>query len=99
MSLLDAHIPQMMSSHTTFGTTAALMRGVINQAENSAVAAQAFHIGSSSRAFQAAHARFVEVASKLNTLLDIAETNIGSAVNTYVSEDISAAGRYTVIPH
>ena len=77
MSLLDAHIPQLVAAQSAFGTKAALMRHTIGQAEQAAMSAQAFHQGESAAAFQAAHARFVEVAARVNTLLDIAQANLG----------------------
>lgn len=95
MSLLDAHIPQLVASEAAFGAKAALMRSTIAQAEQAAMSAQAFHVGESSAAFQAAHARFVEVAAKVNTLLDVAQANIGDAGGTYAAEDAAAASRYT----
>ena len=51
-------------------------------------------MGESSAAFQAAHARFVEVAAKVNTLLDMAQVNLGQAGATYVAADSAAAGTY-----
>ena len=54
-------------------------------------------MGESSAAFQAAHARFVEVSAKINTLLDIAQANLGDAAGTYVAEDAAAASTYTAI--
>lgn len=95
MSNLDAHIPQLVSSEAAFGAKAALMRSTIAQAEQAAMSAQAFHVGESSAAFQAAHARFLEVAAKVNTLLDIGQSNIGEAGAAYVAEDAAAASRYT----
>jgi len=95
MSLLDAHIPQLVASESAFGTKAALMRSTISQAEQEAMSAQAFHQGESSAAFQAAHARFVEVAARVNTLLDIAQANLGDAAGTYVAADAAAASGYT----
>jgi uncharacterized protein YukE len=94
MSHLDAHIPQLIASESAFGAKTALMRSTIAQAEQEAVAAQAFHMGESSAAFQAAHARFVEAAAKINTLLDIAQANLGEAGATYVAEDAAAASTY-----
>ena len=61
------------------------------------MSAQAFHMGESSAAFQAAHARFVEVSAKVNALLDIAQANIGDAAGSYVAEDAAAASNYTAI--
>jgi len=95
MSHLDAHIPQLVASQTAFGTKAALMRSTISQAEQEAMSAQAFHVGESAAAFQAAHARFVAAAAKINTLLDIAQANLGDAAGTYVAADSAAASTYT----
>lgn len=95
MSLLDAHIPQLVASQTAFGAKAALMRSTISQAEQEAMSAQAFHVGESAAAFQAAHARFVAAAAKINTLLDIAQANMGDAAGTYVAADSAAASNYT----
>jgi uncharacterized protein YukE len=97
MSLLDAHIPQLVSSEAAFSAKAALMRSTIAQAEQAAQASQAFHQGESALAFQAAHARFVEVAAKVNALLDVAQANIGDAASTYVAEDAAASSTYTAI--
>ncbi len=69
MSLLDAHIPQLIASHTAFAAKAGLMRHTIGQAEQQAMSAQAFHQGESAAAFQGAHARLVAAAAKVNTLL------------------------------
>jgi uncharacterized protein YukE len=95
MSMLDAHIPQIVASQSAFAAKTALMRQTIGQAENEAMSAQAFHQGESSAAFQAAHARFVEVAARVNTLLDIAQANLGDAAGTYVAADAAAASTYT----
>ena len=97
MSMLDAHIPQLVASEAAFGAKAALMRSTIAQAEQAAQSAAAFHMGESAAAFQAAHARFVEVSAKVNTLLDIAQANIGDAAGTYAAEDAAAASSYTAI--
>ncbi len=97
MSLLDAHIPQLVAAEAAFGSKAALMRHTIGQAEQAAMAAQAFHVGESAAAFQAAHARFVAAAAKVNTLLDIAQANLGDAAGTYVAADAAAASSYTGI--
>jgi uncharacterized protein YukE len=94
MSLLDAHIPQLVASQSAFGAKAGLMRSTIGQAEQEAQSAQAFHVGDSAAAFQAAHARFVAAAAKVNSLLDIAEGNLGDAAGTYVAADAAAAGSY-----
>jgi uncharacterized protein YukE len=95
MSLLDAHIPQLVASQSAFGAKAGLMRHTIGQAEQAAMSAQAYHQGESAAAFQAAHARFVEVAARVNALLDIAQANLGDAAGTYVAADAAAASSYT----
>lgn len=95
MSLLDAHIPQLVASESNFAAKTALMRSTLAQAEQAAQSAQAFHLGESSAAFQAAHARFLEVSVKINALLDIAQVNLGEAAGSYVAEDAAAAGTYT----
>ncbi|WP_086148739.1 type VII secretion system protein EsxG [Mycobacterium tuberculosis] len=95
MSLLDAHIPQLIASHTAFAAKAGLMRHTIGQAEQQAMSAQAFHQGEYAAAFQGAHARFVAAAAKVNTLLDIAQANLGEAAGTYVAADAAAASSYT----
>ncbi|BBY74040.1 type VII secretion protein EsxS [Mycolicibacterium parafortuitum] len=97
MSMLDAHIPQMMASEAAFGAKAGLMRSTIAQAEQAAQSAQAFHMGESAGAFQAAHARFVETSAKINALLDIAQANVGDAAGAYVAEDAAAASNYPVV--
>ncbi|MDA4110794.1 type VII secretion protein EsxS [Mycolicibacterium holsaticum] len=97
MSLLDAHIPQLVSSEAAFSAKAALMRSTIAQAEQAAQSAQAFHIGESSAAFQAAHARFLEVSARVNSLLDIAQVNLGDAAGSYVAQDAANASTYTGI--
>lgn len=97
MSMLDAHIPQLVASEAAFGTKAALMRSTIAQAEQAAQASQAFHMGESAMAFQAAHARFIEVSARVNALLDIAQVNLGDAASTYVAEDAAASSSYTAI--
>ncbi|MGO9040323.1 MAG: WXG100 family type VII secretion target [Mycobacterium sp.] len=94
MSMLDAHIPQLVAAQSAFAAKAGLMRSTISQAEQEALSAQAFHVGESSAAFQAAHARFVEVAARINTLLDIAQANLGDAAGTYVAADAAAASGY-----
>lgn len=97
MSLLDAHIPQLVASEAAFSAKAALMRSTIAQAEQAAQSSQAFHMGESALAFQAAHARFIEVSAKVNALLDVAQANLGDAAATYVAEDAAASSTYTVI--
>lgn len=54
MSLLDAHIPQLIASHTAFAAKAGLMRHTIGQAEQQAMSAQAFHQESPRRRFRCA---------------------------------------------
>ncbi|MCV7034679.1 type VII secretion protein EsxS, partial [Mycobacterium heckeshornense] len=39
MSLLDAHIPQLVAAQSAFGAKAALMRSTIGQAEQEALSA------------------------------------------------------------
>ena len=95
MSMLDAHIPQLVASQSAFSAKAGLMRSTIDQAEQEAMSAQAFHAGESAASFQAAHARFVEAAARINTLLDIAQANLGDAAGTYVAADAAAASTYT----
>ncbi|MCV7234659.1 type VII secretion protein EsxS, partial [Mycobacterium branderi] len=41
MSMLDAHIPQLVASQSAFAAKAGLMRSTIGQAEQEAVSAQA----------------------------------------------------------
>ena len=97
MSMLEAHIPQIVASEAAFGAKTALMRSTMAQAEQAAQSAQAFHMGESSAAFQAAHARFLEVSAKVNALLDIAQVNLGDAAGTYIAQDAAAASNYTSI--
>ena len=94
MSMLDAHIPQLVASQSAFGAKAGVMRSTVGQAEQEAVSAQAFHVGDASMAFQAAHARFVAAAAKINALLDVAQANLGDAAGTYVAADTAAASAY-----
>jgi uncharacterized protein YukE len=94
MSMLDAYIPQMVASQSAFAAKSGLMRSTMGQAEQEALSAQAFHQGESSAAFQAAHARYVEVAARVNMLLDIAQANLGDAAGTYVAGDVAAASSY-----
>lgn len=95
MSMLDAHIPQLLASQSEFDAKAALMRQTIAQAEQEALAAQAFHKGESATSFQGAHAQFVAAAEKINALLSMAEANLGGAAGTYVATDAAAAASYT----
>src|ERR1700756_3479988 len=95
MSMLDAHIPQLVAAQAAFGAKTALMRSTIGQAEQEALSAQAFHQGEAAVAFQAAHARFVEAAARINTLLDIARATLGDAAGAYVATEAAAASSYT----
>lgn len=95
MSLLDAHIPQLVASQSAFADKAGLMRHTIGEAEQAAMSAQAFHQGEAAAAFQSAHARFVAAANKVNALLDVAQANLGDAASTYVAADSAAATSYT----
>ncbi|ADG97225.1 conserved hypothetical protein [Segniliparus rotundus DSM 44985] len=97
MSLLDAHIPQLVASEGAFGAKAGLMRSTMAQAESAALGAQAFHRGEAAVAFQAAHARFVEVAARVNVLLDMAQANLADASGSYVAQDAAAASSYSVV--
>src|SRR5246127_4511150 len=94
MSMLDSHIPQLVASQSAFGAKAGLMRSTIGQAEQEAMSAQAFHAGEAAAAFQAAHARFGAATAKINTLLDVAQANLGDAGGTYLAADSAAAGSY-----
>lgn len=94
MSLLDAHIPQLIASESEFATKAALFRSTVHEAESAALSAQAIHIGESATAFQASHARFVEAATKINGLLDQAQIHLGEAHGTYLASDSAAAPEY-----
>lgn len=91
MSMLDTHIPQLAAAESEFGAKAGLMRSLIGQAEQKAMESQAFHQGDSAVAFQAAHARFVEAANKINDLLHVAQLNLGDAAAQYMSADSTAA--------
>ena len=91
MGLLDVQVAQLTSSQGSFSDQAALMRGTISEAESQAQAAQGFHMGESSAAFQAAHARFVDASGKINNLIDIASANLGEGASTYVSQDAMGA--------
>ncbi|MFV8227405.1 WXG100 family type VII secretion target [Mycolicibacterium fortuitum] len=95
MGLLDANVAQLVSSSAGFGDQAALMRSTIQQAESSAMAAQGFHQGESSIAFQQAHARFVEASAKANALLDVAGANINEGASVYSAQDSAGASDIT----
>ena len=92
MSMLDAHIPQLVASQSAFGAKAGLMRSTIGQAEQEAMSAQAFHAGESAAAFQAAHARFVAAAAKINTLLDVAQANLEQCAALAKVRDLMHSG-------
>jgi uncharacterized protein YukE len=91
MGLLDANAPQMFTSHASFHDQAVQFNSTVSQAENTAVAAQAFHQGESSVAFQQAHMQFVEAGTKLQQLLTLAGNNIGEGAQTYVTQDGAGA--------
>lgn len=95
MSLLDAHIPQLVASQSAFAAKAGLMRHTIGQAEQAAMSAQAFHQGSRRRRFRPPMPGFQAAAAKVNTLLDVAQANLGEAAGTYVAADAAAASTYT----
>src|ERR1700750_3041667 len=94
MSMLDAHIPQLVASQSAFGAKAGLMRSTIGQAEQEAMSAQAFHAGESAAAFHVAHARFVAAAGKVKTLVGVAHPTLAYAARPYVAADSAAAGSY-----
>src|ERR1700730_16335857 len=94
MSLLDAHIPQLVASQSAFGAKAGLMRSTIGQAEHEAMSSQAFFAGDGAAAFQAAHARFVAAAAQGDSLVGIAQANLADAAGTYVAADSAAASSY-----
>jgi uncharacterized protein YukE len=97
MSLLDAHIPQLVASQSEFAAKAGLMRSTIAQAEQAALSAQAFNAGDGAGAYQSAHARFVEAATQVNALLDVAQANLGDAAGAYVAADAAAASSFTSV--
>jgi len=92
MAHLDVQVPQLITASTDFADQAALMRSTIATADAHAQSAQGFNMGEFSGAFQAAHARFAEAATKMNSLIDIASANQGEAATTYTSVDGAAAG-------
>jgi len=53
-----------------------------------------FACAATAAAFQAAHARFVAAAAKINSFLDVAQANLGDAAGIYVAADSAAAGSY-----
>jgi uncharacterized protein YukE len=98
MSLLDAQTPAIFSASASFTDQSAMMRGALNAAESTAMQAQAFHVGESATAFQAAHARFIEATAKINALLDIASANQNEAGSTYTAADAEGAEGYNSVP-
>lgn len=94
MGLLDANVPQMVTSQASFSDQASLFTSTVHSAEQSALSSQAAHQGESAQAFQVAHGRFVEVATKMNQLLAIAGQNIGDGANTYTMYDGQGATGY-----
>jgi uncharacterized protein YukE len=94
MGHLDVNASQLLTSQSSFEDKASLMRSTMASAEQSAVAAQAFHTGDSALAFQTAHAHFIEAAAKINSLLDIASAQLGEGGTTYLTEDAAAAASY-----
>ena len=65
-------------------------------AEQSAVSSQAFHRGESSLAFQASHHRFLEVAAKVNMLLDVAPGQPRRRFHHLRGGDAAAANAYNL---
>jgi len=78
MSMLDAHIPQLVASQSAFAAKAGLMRSTIGQDEQEAMSAQAFHAGESAASFQAAMHRW-----KTSGGAGIAVTRGGVALNAW----------------
>lgn len=91
MGLVDVNIAGLTSAQGGIGGASAAMRSTISAAEQSAVSSQAFHQGESSAAFQASHARFLEAATKVNVLMDLAEAQLGEGATTYVVQDMAGA--------
>ena len=95
MGHLDANVPQLVNSQGSFADQASLFTSTVHSAEQSALAAQGAHQGESAVAFQTAHGRFVEVATKMNQLLAVAGQNIGEGANAYTMYDGQGANGYT----
>lgn len=91
MGFLSADVPQMMAVQGGFAAEAVSFRSTLSQAEGSAMQAQAFHKGESATAFQIGHAKFVDAATRVNDLLNIAESQLGEGSTTYVSQDTTGA--------
>ncbi|OFJ51842.1 hypothetical protein BEL07_20490 [Mycolicibacterium grossiae] len=91
MGYLNAEVPQMATVQGGFAAEATSFRSTLSQAESSAMQAQAFHKGESATAFQIGHAKFVDAATRINDLLNIAESQLGEAGTTYVSQDSTGA--------
>ena len=87
MSSLDVQVGQLVASQGSFESQAATMRSTIHEAESQVQASKAFYVGESADATQAAHTRFEEAAAKINTLLDVAGTQLGEGATTYTSQD------------
>ncbi|WP_241473925.1 WXG100 family type VII secretion target [Mycolicibacterium neoaurum] len=91
MGFLSADTPQMATVQGGFAAEAVSFRSTLGQAEASAMQAQAFHKGESGTAFQIGHAKFVDAATRINDLLNIAESQLGEGTTTYVSQDSMGA--------
>lgn len=91
MSSLDVQVGQLVSSQGGFQSSAATMRTTLHDAESEAQASKAFFVGEASDAYQGAHAHFTEASTKLNTLMDIAGTQLGEGATTYTSQDSQGA--------
>lgn len=91
MGYLSAEVPQMVTVQGGFAAEAVSFRSTLSQAEGSAMQAQAFHKGESATAFQIGHAKFVDAATRINDLLNIAEAQLGEGSTTYVTQDTSGA--------
>jgi uncharacterized protein YukE len=91
MGYLNAEVPQMVTVQGGFAAEAVSFRSTLSQAEGSAMQAQAFHKGESATAFQIGHAKFVDAATRVNDLLNIAEAQLGEGATTYVTQDTTGA--------
>jgi len=96
MGLLDTNVPAMITAGHSFGENVSMYRSTLAQAEQAAQAAQGFHQGESAVAYQQAHARFIETANKVSTLLSTAEAHIHEGAGTYTTVDSSAADGYSI---
>jgi uncharacterized protein YukE len=96
MGVLHLHTVTEGIQHaeTDFVTQAALMRSTIGHAETEAEASQAYHQGPAAVAFRGAHMRFVAAAAQVNTLLDLAQANLGDAATKYVGVELHNASTY-----